>query len=159
MAEKISIKEFLNSNQPNQQRTEEIRVKEKDRFFQIDRKIKVHLQLQKLDQGEILIDFSLPIKIKLFCSRCLKPFSYSQKLKFKRIFRLKPDQAEIKIAEPIKEELLIHLPIKPLCHEDCQGICPQCGQDLNREECQCRPEPTGHPAFKELKKLKNSLDG
>jgi uncharacterized protein len=36
--------------------------------------------------------------------------------------------------------LLLSLPTRPLCREDCRGLCPHCGINLNRESCGCREE-------------------
>jgi len=41
------------------------------------------------------------------------------------------------LTEPVRQALLVALPMKPLCREDCAGICPQCG--ANRNETQCGP--------------------
>ena len=39
----------------------------------------------------------------------------------------------------LRQEVLLALPIKPLCREDCRGLCPQCGEDLNVRACSCAP--------------------
>jgi uncharacterized protein len=38
----------------------------------------------------------------------------------------------------IREQIILMLPLKPLCAEDCKGICPRCGAVLNREQCTCK---------------------
>ena len=41
----------------------------------------------------------------------------------------------------IREAMILALPSYPVCRPECRGLCPRCGVDLNREPCQCRPEP------------------
>ena len=40
----------------------------------------------------------------------------------------------------MREQFYLALPMKPLCREDCKGLCPQCGTNLNTGTCECRPE-------------------
>ena len=47
---------------------------------------------------------------------------------------------EINLASQIWEELVLAAPAKVLCREDCAGLCPQCGADLNRGTCSCRED-------------------
>jgi len=51
-------------------------------------------------------------------------------------------QTEIDLDGPIKEALILEIPLKPLCNENCRGICPLCGIDRNQENCDCKPENT-----------------
>ena len=60
---------------------------------------------------------------------------------------------EIDLSEILHEQVILGLPIKPLCDEKCKGLCPQCGQDLNVEQCHCEKGFTTS-AFGVLKKLK-----
>jgi len=49
------------------------------------------------------------------------------------------ENEEIDLDELVREQLELSLPARVLCHEDCRGLCPQCGTDLNVEQCQCQP--------------------
>jgi len=40
----------------------------------------------------------------------------------------------------IREQIILMVPLKPLCAEDCKGICPRCGAVLNREYCSCKKD-------------------
>lgn len=44
---------------------------------------------------------------------------------------------EINLSDYVKEQLLLAIPVKLLCKEDCKGICQSCGANLNREKCSC----------------------
>jgi uncharacterized protein len=46
----------------------------------------------------------------------------------------------IDLGQLIREQLYLALPMKPLCRDDCQGLCPECGANHNRETCDCRHE-------------------
>ena len=50
------------------------------------------------------------------------------------------DAARIDLGEMIREQLFLGLPMKRLCSEGCQGLCPSCGVDRNASSCQCVPE-------------------
>jgi uncharacterized protein len=47
------------------------------------------------------------------------------------------DQIDLK--ELLREQFYLALPMKPLCREDCHGLCPQCGTNLNTGTCACTP--------------------
>jgi uncharacterized protein len=47
---------------------------------------------------------------------------------------------EIDFAREVAEQVLTEIPFKPLCREDCKGLCPTCGTDLNQGDCGCRDE-------------------
>lgn len=59
------------------------------------------------------------------------------------------------LGEAIREYALIELPMRPLCREDCKGLCPRCGADLNDGSCGCADEDTDD-RFDALKKLLDS---
>jgi DUF177 domain-containing protein len=63
---------------------------------------------------------------------------------------------EIDLRDAIQEQVIMSLPLQPLCRSDCRGLCPHCGVDLNRETCQCRPQVFNN-RFAKLEKLK--IDG
>ena len=60
---------------------------------------------------------------------------------------------EIDFAREISAQVLTEIPFKPLCKEDCKGLCPVCGTDLNETACGCRDESSGFK-FGGLKNLK-----
>lgn len=50
------------------------------------------------------------------------------------------------------EELVLALPVKPVCEDDCKGLCPNCGTNLNTGSCDCEQE-SGDPRFAALRSL------
>ena len=58
------------------------------------------------------------------------------------------------LGEVIREQVLLGLPLKPLCREDCQGLCPRCGKNRNADPCGCTPEEeAGDSRLEPLRKL------
>ncbi len=81
------------------------------------------------------------------CRRCLGPVRGEVTAEFRELFEAHPREGEsyllkgehIDLAPLAREALLLELPLAPLCREDCQGLCPTCGADLNRGPCGCPP--------------------
>jgi uncharacterized protein len=59
---------------------------------------------------------------------------------------------EIDVSPLVRERLMLSLPTLPLCREDCQGLCPQCGRNLNQGACGC--PAVGDPRLAVLRGLK-----
>jgi uncharacterized protein len=58
------------------------------------------------------------------------------------------------LGEVVREQVLLGLPLKPLCREDCHGLCPRCGKNRNAGACGCKPEEeAGDPRLEPLRKL------
>lgn len=75
---------------------------------------------------------------ELNCSRCLGTIRQDARLdKFQLTFDLTPKTEFIEYGEEIRQELLISLSRIIRCREDCRGICPGCGVNLNTQSCQC----------------------
>jgi uncharacterized protein len=55
------------------------------------------------------------------------------------------------LGEIVGEEITLALPIRFLCQEDCKGLCPNCGKNLNKGDCSC----SGHDEFSPFSALKN----
>jgi uncharacterized protein len=110
----------------------------------------------------------------LECSRCLKKFPYPAdtelSVELAPVKSLGPSAEhelvegelsmefylgeEIEPIEIVREQLLIALPMVPLHHNDCKGLCSVCGTDLNEKECSCRKDTRKAPgAFSALKDL------
>jgi uncharacterized protein len=58
------------------------------------------------------------------------------------------------LGEVVREQILLGLPLKPLCRPDCPGLCPRCGKDRNAGPCGCVPEEEpGDPRLEPLRRL------
>lgn len=108
------------------------------------------------------------------CDRCLENFETELKERFRLVYSLDndiviekeddggiriltKDNTSIDISEDIRESLLLIVPMKKLCTEDCRGICPQCGVNRNYEQCNHSEEKTD-PRWDALKKLYKSTE-
>ncbi len=125
----------------------------------------------RTDRG-ILVKGALDARIELACSRCLGPFSVSLKLNIEEEYFPTtdimtgtsppvPDEPGyftidehniLDLTEATRQYALLATPMKPLCQEDCAGLCPTCGQNLNQAPCNCPPQ-TADPRWAELSKL------
>jgi len=63
------------------------------------------------------------------------------------------NEYEVSFDKYINENLVVNIPIKIVCKEDCKGLCPQCGINRNDETCECVGAPD--PRWDDLRKLKN----
>lgn len=98
------------------------------------------LEVVKINNNDVLIEFDLNTLSYLNCVRCLKEFSLPMRMKFNQIYSLNPIKGEheyiitnykIDVSKVIIEESITHLPIKPLCSQRCPGIK---GYTNNRKE-------------------------
>jgi uncharacterized protein len=62
----------------------------------------------------------------------------------------------LELAEIVREQLLLAIPIKTVCREECKGLCPHCGKNLNSGECECA-QGASDPRWEALKSLKDKL--
>ncbi|MFH1009187.1 MAG: DUF177 domain-containing protein [Candidatus Latescibacterota bacterium] len=102
---------------------------------------------------------SLCCSARLVCARCLSEFEIELRAPFEQLLHRKekgtPTEAEsdeitffapralsVDLSEEVRDALILALPIKPLCSEDCLGLCPSCGKNLNEEKCTCQQEQT-----------------
>lgn len=83
------------------------------------------------------------------CARCGEGFSYTQQFSTVRPvakaltdtenddYIIADEDGFVDLAAVFEEELLLELPAKLLCSEDCKGLCPKCGTNLNSGSCNC----------------------
>jgi uncharacterized protein len=116
----------------------------------------------ELFDSDIRIDGHLETKVELSCARCLEPVVEDVHRDFDLSYaplpkqtkpeeeRLKDDDSEIAffsgeglfLADVLREQVLLALPMKVICQSDCRGLCPNCGANLNHEECRCETHAT-----------------
>ena len=99
------------------------------------------------------------------CDRCMADMVFKLQYKFNHILVLETnenldddyirvDEYKLDLDNLIKSDLLLELPSKILCKDDCKGICPECGKNLNDGSCDCAM----HYVDSRLEVLKNLLD-
>jgi DUF177 domain-containing protein len=115
--------------------------------------------------GEYVADGQTKIVMDLNCSRCLDPFPFANSSKFHVRFRPRleasgEESEEVEIAGeeeldvefygerriPLRdlavEQIQLSIPMKPLCDENCLGLCPKCGANRSRQQCDCEVSVT-----------------
>jgi uncharacterized protein len=126
---------------------------------------------------KILLKGSLSGAFSLSCSRCLSsfshPFGIEVSAEYANAAEKEPDDQadavppevtriafvgdEIDLSLGIREDLLLNVPLKPLCREDCRGLCPQCGVDLNEGQCKCEKK-TVDPRLAGLRDIRARIE-
>ncbi|MBU1006167.1 MAG: DUF177 domain-containing protein [Candidatus Omnitrophica bacterium] len=87
--------------------------------------------------AEVFADISLEAPAEYTCSRCLAKFQGVLKKTFNVSYEVKQGDI-LDIDEDIRQELMLDYPVKLLCKDDCKGLCPNCGQNLNVGNCDCK---------------------
>lgn len=95
------------------------------------------------------------------CRRCLRPVQGDLRVGFQELFEAQPRDGEtyrlghdfVDLEPLAREALTLDLPLAPLCEEDCRGLCPTCGADLNAGDCDC-PPAAGDPRWAALDALR-----
>lgn len=134
--------------------------------------LRLHLAIAR-EYDHIRVQGKVETRASLHCSRCLteyqagivSPFTIfymhstgvSQdvevELAEEDLISVTFEGDEIDFTNEIAEQVLMEIPLKPLCREECLGLCPQCGADLNEGECGCGRQEAKSP-FSALKNFK-----
>ena len=138
--------------------------------------VRVNGKLTRIEQ-DIYFAGHLQASLQVDCTRCLKSFPLLVKNKIQVHFipqvKEKSSGTEVEIKEtdidqeiykegrvdlsaPIRDNILLDVPLIRLCNEGCKGICSECGNDLNRNQCECLSEEKRDSRFAVLKTLKKS---
>jgi uncharacterized protein len=125
---------------------------------------------------DIRIAGDLNTTVELDCARCLEAAIQTVNRKFDLLYRplgsdggraeLSVTAAEAEVGyyegdgilleDTLREQVLLDLPLKAICREDCKGLCPHCGMNLNNAQCSCA-EPLEDPRWSVLKDLRSKL--
>ena len=126
---------------------------------------------------DIRLRGKLAAQLELQCARCLELVPQAIQREFELLYRpqgsdagrdeLSVTDAEAEIGyyrgdgllleDVLREQVLLALPLKVTCREDCKGLCPQCGKNLNQEQCSCNA-PVEDPRWNALKEIRGRLD-
>ncbi len=118
------------------------------------------LRFQHTNQG-ILVTGECETTVELQCARCLEPFDLPIKIELDELYRPTVDVASgmplrniddgddsftidehhhIDLGDAIRQQILLTLPMQPICREDCRGLCPTCGVNRNTTPCSCETD-------------------
>jgi DUF177 domain-containing protein len=125
--------------------------------YQVANLVHLSFDIHK-DKDRFRLVGSVATELELTCSRCLEPYmlpvSTTFDLRYLPISAASTEHEhevadddletsfyrddQIDLNELLREQFYLALPMKPLCREDCRGLCPQCGTNLNTSTCDCR---------------------
>lgn len=118
--------------------------------------IEVQVRLTR-SGATVMVNSRVEAKAKATCVRCLEPFSLTLTAHYPISLKPKPNSPppeevelnrqdletdfyvgeEIDLTPVVQDQVLLAIPQKIVCREDCRGLCQRCGKNLNRETCQC----------------------
>jgi uncharacterized protein len=133
--------------------------------------VRADLHIGRSGRG-LLISGAFSGGLDLVCSRCLELFRFQAQERFDLYCETAPkgppdeehevaggeldvtylEEGRINTDHLLRENLLLSLPLQPLCGEECHGLCPQCGANLNQGACGCRNAAVD-PRLQILRKL------
>ena len=134
-----------------------------------------HSKHERLKDIRLTGDFSTTLE--LACARCLEPVVHKVARHFDLLYRPQgadAGQEEISVTateaeigyyqgdgvlleDVLREQVLLAVPLKTICREDCKGLCPQCGKNLNVEQCSCA-DAAEDPRWSALKDIRDKLE-
>ena len=164
----------INVSQQLMEQTGSVRNYKVNEIVDIDgskRVIQGEVSMVRIDRG-ILVECTLHTVVAVTCSRCLTLFDYPLNLHIEEEYFPTVDvvtgaslplpdepgyftideQHVIDLTEAMRQYAMISIPMKPLCYENCAGLCPNCGNNLNQEPCDCPPREID-PRWSGLSKL------
>jgi uncharacterized protein len=126
---------------------------------------------------DIRVRGDLSTRLQVSCARCLEPVEQVLVRSFDLLYRpqgtdaraeeLSVTDAEAEIGyyrgdgleleDLLREQILLALPLKTVCGENCKGLCPHCGKNLNVEQCSCE-QPLEDPRWAALKDIRKKLE-
>lgn len=139
--------------------------------------VRVHGTLTRSNQ-DVYLAGQVSTVMNMTCARCLEPIQIAVQTNITASFIPAPStddlEAEqelgdsdielefyrdqkIDLTQTVYDQIMLSLPMVPLCNTDCKGICPHCGANLNREACRCQGDEDIDPRLAVLKELKDKL--
>ncbi len=120
---------------------------------------------------QILLTSKIRTTANFQCDRCVAPFEEELSPSYKMLYVLEgsdtghlgpsefqvitPGHNVIDITEDVRQTILLSVPLKLLCNENCKGLCPSCGKNLNEGICTCS-EPAVDSRWEKLRKLQSN---
>jgi uncharacterized protein len=126
---------------------------------------------------DIRVQGDLATSVETACARCLEPVAREVAREFELLYRprgvdagrqeISVTQAEaeigyyvgegVELKDILGEQILLEVPMKVVCREDCKGLCLTCGHNLNESDCRC-PPTVSDPRWQALKDLREKLE-
>jgi uncharacterized protein len=138
------------------------------RFLDLDlRQVTGTITFTRTAQG-LLSQVRLKAQTTTECMRCLEPIELRLTPQFTELYAFSrnsasdvelviPDTGQIDLGPLVREYMLLEMPLKPLCKQDCKGLCPVCGENQNETTCN-HEDDDFDPRFSALKALFDQED-
>jgi len=98
----------------------------------------INIVTEARKEGNLLFTKThLATSVQYYCARCLKECIKKIEKDFSIEYPLDKSGQLIDITTDIRSEIILDYPVKFLCKNDCRGLCPKCGKDLNEGKCDC----------------------
>jgi uncharacterized protein len=130
-----------------------------DEDYRVASPAELSMDIEKADTDAFRVTGHVATRLELSCGRCLEPYEIPVDSSFElryvpQVENAGEDEREIAeddlttafykdgaldVAEMLREQFQLALPMKPLCSDACRGLCSQCGANLNRTTCACTP--------------------
>jgi len=146
--------------------------KEKD--LSVDKPFRIHYEAEREGESDTIhVSVDVQGELQAACARCLEPVNHKMDFHLDTDYLpAEPDMSgdlegervsseigyyrkSIHLGDFILSELVLALPLRYICNEECKGLCPGCGANLNREECRC--ETPVDPRLQKLKDFKDKI--
>ncbi len=98
--------------------------------------VKVKARITK-SYGAIGVTLDLSAPMHITCGRCLEEISAGFNRQAQLNYAVDKLEPIIDLDSDIREEIILSYPINPLCDDNCKGLCPRCGHNLNEGGCNC----------------------
>ena len=116
-----------------------------------DEPVTVQVHLEALSDG-VAVHGRATARWTGECRRCLEPLERPVTVDLDELYQVRRENPDayaiqgdqIDLLPMVRENLLLAIPVGPLCSDDCPGICPQCGTDLKQGGCGCDTTPRDH---------------
>lgn len=120
--------------------------------YPIANKEPLEIHLQNVGKKVILVDTEINVTLAIPCDRCLEDVEYPLNIKVNKEINMNESENDriesldeityvqdtnLDVEKLVYNEILVHLPMKVLCSENCKGICNRCGANLNSQTCNC----------------------
>lgn len=96
----------------------------------------------RIENRSLKVNLLIKLQYNMVCSRCIEEFVYLSEFEINEDYDIDKNQGMLEddildLTELIRENILLHIPIKALCNESCKGLCAVCGTNNNVQHCNC----------------------
>ena len=131
-----------------------------DEDYRIATPVDLSMDVEKAGGDAFRVTGRAVTRLEMPCGRCLEAFEVPVDARFELRYvpqsqsaaadeehEIREDdlttayyrEGTLDVIEMLREQFQLALPMKPLCAQSCRGMCPECGTNLNRAECGCKP--------------------